>query len=61
MLFHPALAVKEMLGTRVSMDGRMILSGARTVEFRGYKGKIQDPGAENDAFTRWQARQFLPQ
>jgi hypothetical protein len=59
MLFHPALAVKELMGTRVSMDGRMFLSGAKTVTFRGQKGMIQNPGPEHDVFERWQNCQFL--
>jgi hypothetical protein len=60
MLFHPALAIRELMGTAVSMDGRMFLSGAKTVVFRGLKGMIQDPGPEHDSFERWQNRQFLP-
>jgi len=60
MLFHPAFAVRELLGASISMDGRMFLSGAKTVSFRGIKGKIQDPGPEHDAFARWQTRHFLP-
>lgn len=60
MLFHPAFAVRELLGTPVSMDGRMFLSGAKTVAFRGQKGIIQNPGPEHDVFERWQNRQFLP-
>jgi hypothetical protein len=60
MLFHPALAVRELLGGRVSMDGRLLLAGERTVTFRGRKGLIQDPGPEHEAFERWQERQFLP-
>jgi hypothetical protein len=60
MLFHPALAVRELLGDRVSMDGRLLLAGAKTVTFRGRKGLIQNPGPEHEAFERWQERQFLP-
>ena len=60
MLFHPAFAIRELMGMPVSMDGRMFLSGARTVAFRGQKGMIQDPGPEHQAFHRWQSRQFLP-
>jgi hypothetical protein len=59
MLFHPALAVRELMGTPVSMDGRMFLSGAKTVAFRGQKGIIQNPGPEHDVFRRWQNRRFL--
>jgi hypothetical protein len=60
MLFHPAFAIRELMGVPVSMDGRMFLSGARTVAFRGQKGMIQDPEPEHQAFVRWQSRQFLP-
>lgn len=59
MLFHPARAVRELMGTPVAMDGRMLLSGAKTVAFRGQKGMIQDPGPEHEVFDRWQRRQFL--
>jgi len=59
MLFHPAFAVRELMGTPVLMDGRMFLSRAKTVAFRGQKGIVQNPGPEHSAFERWQNRQFL--
>jgi hypothetical protein len=59
MLFHPAFAVRELMGTPVLMDGRMFLSGAKTVAFRGQKGIVQNPGPEHGAFERWQNREFL--
>lgn len=57
-MHHGNLAIRNLLGTTVPMDGRMLLAG-RAVKKEGHIGVIHDPPPEAEAFQRWQARAFL--
>ena len=55
---HQKLAIQNLLGGTVSMDGRMALAGT-VRKHRGLLGVVHEPTAEASAFQRWQRREFL--
>lgn len=58
---HTALLEAELFGAwQVDMrHGRPILSGGQRLELEGKKGVIFRPSPEQEAFARWQRRDFL--
>lgn len=58
---HAALLEAELFGGwQVEMsDGRPVLPGGRRLELEGKKGVIFQPSPEQEAFARWQRREFL--
>lgn len=57
-VFHGTLAVKELLGYQVVMDGRPIVPGGRPVVRDGKRGVNFDESPESEAFSRWQKGAF---
>jgi hypothetical protein len=55
---HTALAVHNLLGADVPMDGRIPRPGGRHVQGGGKKGVVFDRSEEEEAFTRWQQEEF---
>ncbi len=58
-MFHHELCVGSLLGQKVTMDGRPILSGGRPTKGGGKKGFVFDPPPEAEAFSRWKNEEFL--
>ena len=56
---HTQLALGNLLGYELPMDGRIPRPGGRRVEVDGKKGVVHDPSPEEDAFDRWQKGEFL--
>lgn len=57
-LSHKGLAIQNLLGNSVPMDGRMILAGTvRRIDKA--LGVFHEPTAEAEAYLRWQERKFL--
>ena len=57
---HRRLAEAELYGLdTVAMDGRGILVGGKPVILNGQKGMIFSQSPEEEAFHRWQRRDFL--
>ena len=57
---HQRLVEAELFGVdTVPMDGRGILAGGKPVTLNGEKGIIFSQSPEEEAFHRWQRRDFL--
>ena len=57
-LSHKDLAIQNLIGNAVPMDGRMFLAGTvRKVD--QHLGVVQEPTPEAEAYRRWQDRDFL--
>lgn len=56
---HASLAVHNLFGGNVPMNGRIPMPGGRTVERDGKQGVIYDETPEAEAFDRWQRGEFL--
>lgn len=56
--FHAELAVHNLLGNDVPMDGRIPRGGGRYVTGGGRTGVVYDESPEMKAFARWQDEQF---
>lgn len=56
---HQSLAVHNLLGWDLPMDGRMPMAGGRPVMVNGKRGVNYDHSPEAKAFARWQKGQFL--
>ncbi len=57
-LRHTDLCIGNLLGNRVSMDGRIMVPGGQPVNDRGKTGIVFDSFPEVEAFNRWQQGQF---
>jgi hypothetical protein len=55
---HQKLAIQNLLGGTVSMDGTMVLAGT-VRKHKELLGVVHEPTAEASAFQRWQRREFL--
>lgn len=58
-LSHVGLAIQDLLGNTVTMDGRMLLAGGQPVRLEGSTGVVFEPTPEAEAFQRWQNGEFL--
>lgn len=58
-IYHGTLAIGELLGQPVPMDGRPLLAGGRVVVRDGKRGVVYDETPEAEAFSRWQIGRFL--
>ena len=58
-LFHKQLAVMDLLGNYVPMDGRIPRPEGRYVTDGVQTGFVYDESPEMEAFNRWQDEQFL--
>jgi hypothetical protein len=56
---HTQLALGNLLGYELPMDGRIPRPGGRRVEVDGKKGIVYEPSPEEEAFDRWQKGEFL--
>jgi hypothetical protein len=56
---HTQLALGNLLGYELPMDGRIPRLGGRRVEADGQKGVVYEPSPEEEAFDRWQKGEFL--
>ncbi len=59
LMHHARLALGNLLGRNVPMDGRIITPGGTPVRFEGKSGVRFEESAEAEAFHRWQKRDFL--
>lgn len=57
--YHQSLAIGELHGHAVPMDGRIPISGGRVVKRDGKVGMVFDQSPEAEAFSRWQEGRFL--
>lgn len=57
--FHQELALANLLGHDVPMDGRIPRAGARHVTGGGRTGVVYDVSPEAKAFARWQSEEFF--
>ena len=58
-MFHEALAVHNLLGGHVPMDGRIPRPEGRYVTGGGRTGVVYDESPEMKAYTRWQEERFF--
>jgi hypothetical protein len=59
-VYHRALIESELMGRgTVEMDGRPLVSGGQPLELEGKTGILFQVPAEQEAFNRWQRREFL--
>lgn len=56
---HFTMAIGDLLGHPVPMDGRVPLAGGRFVQSGDQRGIVFDESPEALAFTRWQRGEFL--
>jgi hypothetical protein len=56
---HSRLALSNLLGNSVPMDGRIPTAGGMPVRFEGKPGIIHEVSPETEAMHRWQKREFL--
>jgi hypothetical protein len=59
LMYHARLALGNLAGHNVPMDGRIITPGGVPVKFEGKSGVKFDVPPEAEAFHRWQKRDFL--
>lgn len=59
-IHHRTLLATELMGNdHVAMNGKLILSGGQAVMLDEQKGVIFHEAPEQEAFNRWQRKQFL--
>jgi len=58
-VYHSTLAVQNLLGQEIVMDGRVMIAGGRPVKVDGKSGVVFRQSPEQEAFNRWQKRDFL--
>ena len=58
-MFHHAMAVQNLLGADVPMDGRVLRPAGRYVKGGGRTGVVYDESPEMKAYGRWREEQFL--
>ena len=58
-VFHHELAVANLLGQDIPMDGRVFRPGGRYVRGGGRTGVVYNESPEMKAFGRWQAEEFF--
>src|SRR3984893_14295486 len=56
---HLTMAIGDLMGQAVPMDGRVPLAGGRFVKSGDQRGIVFDESPEALAFTRWQRGEFL--
>jgi hypothetical protein len=56
---HLTMAIGDLLGQPVPMDGRVPMAGGRFVQSGDQRGIVLDESPEALAFTRWQRGEFL--
>ena len=56
---HMDLAISNLLGHKIPMDGRPLVAGGRPVKSKGRLGVNFDLPPESEAFIRWKAGDFL--
>lgn len=59
LLHHTNLALMNLLGHEIPMNGRIPTAGGVVVQFEGKTGVRHDVPEESRAFERWQKREFL--
>jgi len=57
-VMHMEMAIHNLLGYDIPMDGRIPRPGGRHVSGGGRTGVVYDESPEEKAFARWQAEQF---
>ena len=57
--FHLTLAVHNLLGYEVPMNGRIPIAEGRHVQVEGKSGVVYEPSPEQKALERWHHGQFL--
>jgi hypothetical protein len=55
---HRTMIAGDLLGNRVPLDGRIPISGGRTVRSEGTTGVVFDEAPEATAFNRWRNGEF---
>ena len=58
-MFHHAMAVQNLLGAAVPMDGRVLRPAGRYVKGGARTGVVYDESPEMKAYGRWREEQFL--
>ena len=56
---HSTALVAELSGEKINMDTRILRPGGQFVELNGQQGVIYQMTPEEEAFNRWQRREFL--
>jgi hypothetical protein len=56
---HSTLALQNLLGQEIVMDGRVMVAGGRPVKVGDKSGVVFKESPEEEAFGRWQKRDFL--
>ena len=56
---HSTALVAELSGESINMDTRILRPGGQFVELNGQQGVIYQMTPEEEAFNRWQRREFL--
>lgn len=56
---HESIAIQNLMGHPVAMDGRVLIAGGRPVKVDGKRGFVHKQSPESEAFSRWQKREFL--
>jgi hypothetical protein len=59
IMHHSSLALGNLLGGNVPMDGRVPTPGGTPVKFEGKPGILHGVAPEAEAFSRWQKGEFL--
>jgi hypothetical protein len=59
LLHHGHLALGNLLGHSIPMDGRIVTPGGTPVRFEGKSGVRHDVAPESEAFNRWHKGEFL--
>ena len=57
-LHHGRLAIHDLLGNHVPLTGQIPRDPSRLVKSDGHKGVIFEESPEEEAFLRWQSREF---
>jgi len=58
-MFHTKLCAGDLLGYKVTMDGRIIRSGGKPVRTEKQSGVVYEVAPEEEAFNRWLKGDFL--